>query len=133
VLHSITMMMKQRTCVCLLLRLKTLLNRERFNCWIDSYLECNREFGTKFSQRASRIKECDELLAKLEKTVENQDIAARLDAVKIQIAELDAELKKPTVEYPENVSVSNFVDYMFIPTLVYEMEYPRTDRCDNCR
>lgn len=32
------------------------------------------------------------------------------------------------VRWPENVTFVNFADYMLIPTLVYELEYPRTDR-----
>ena len=32
------------------------------------------------------------------------------------------------VTYPKNLTIANFVDYMFSPTLVYELEYPRTDR-----
>lgn len=32
------------------------------------------------------------------------------------------------MKYPYNLTYSNFVDYMFCPTLVYELEYPRTDK-----
>ncbi|KAM0747273.1 hypothetical protein T439DRAFT_317962 [Meredithblackwellia eburnea MCA 4105] len=32
------------------------------------------------------------------------------------------------VQYPQNVTWANFVDYLLVPTLVYELEYPRTDR-----
>ncbi|KAH7890843.1 MBOAT, membrane-bound O-acyltransferase family-domain-containing protein [Phlebopus sp. FC_14] len=32
------------------------------------------------------------------------------------------------VRYPENLTLRNFAVYMLIPTLVYELEYPRTDR-----
>lgn len=31
------------------------------------------------------------------------------------------------VTFPDNVTVLNFVDYLLVPTLVYELEYPRTD------
>ncbi|CDR46911.1 hypothetical protein NBRC10512_003697 [Rhodotorula toruloides] len=34
--------------------------------------------------------------------------------------------KKP-VTFPENVTFANFIDYLLVPTLVYELEYPRTD------
>ncbi|CAH7678543.1 MBOAT, membrane-bound O-acyltransferase family-domain-containing protein [Phakopsora pachyrhizi] len=30
--------------------------------------------------------------------------------------------------YPENVSIANFLDFLLIPTLVYELNYPRTSR-----
>lgn len=45
--------------------------------------------------------------------------------------ELDAELESTGVErvrYPNNLTFKNFVVYQLIPTLVYELEYPRTDR-----
>lgn len=32
------------------------------------------------------------------------------------------------VKYPNNLTYSNFAEFMFCPTLVYELEYPRTDR-----
>ncbi|EJT97603.1 MBOAT-domain-containing protein [Dacryopinax primogenitus] len=32
------------------------------------------------------------------------------------------------IRWPANVTFTNFADYMLIPTLVYELEYPRTDR-----
>lgn len=32
------------------------------------------------------------------------------------------------VKYPHNLTFWNFLDYMFCPTLVYELEYPRTER-----
>jgi hypothetical protein len=32
-----------------------------------------------------------------------------------------------TVRYPDNVTLVNFLDFLLVPTLVYEAEYPRTD------
>jgi sterol O-acyltransferase len=37
------------------------------------------------------------------------------------------DLSKDGVEYPENITLSNFVDFLLVPTLVYELKYPRTD------
>jgi len=31
-------------------------------------------------------------------------------------------------KYPNNLTFANFLDYMLCPTLVYELEYPRTDK-----
>lgn len=49
------------------------------------------------------------------------------------LTDLDAELttnggqgNKGPVRWPDNVTLWNFMDYMLIPTLVYEMQYPRT-------
>ena len=32
------------------------------------------------------------------------------------------------VTFPQNVTISNFWDYLLVPTLVYELEYPRTEK-----
>ncbi|KAH8926453.1 hypothetical protein BT69DRAFT_1259288 [Atractiella rhizophila] len=32
------------------------------------------------------------------------------------------------VRWPANITMLNFVDYLLVPTLVYELEYPRTNR-----
>jgi hypothetical protein len=48
-----------------------------------------------------------------------------------RLAEADSELVSSGPEYvrwPANVTWKNFVVYMLIPSLVYELEYPRTDR-----
>lgn len=48
-----------------------------------------------------------------------------------EFLELDAELVSTGTErvrYPHNLTWKHFCIYMLIPTLVYELEYPRTDR-----
>ncbi|KAL1965362.1 hypothetical protein VTN77DRAFT_5799 [Rasamsonia byssochlamydoides] len=42
--------------------------------------------------------------------------------------DLATELTSPLghVTYPQNLTLGNFVDYLFCPTLCYELEYPRT-------
>lgn len=32
--------------------------------------------------------------------------------------------------YPRNLTIGNFCDFITLPTLVYELEYPRTERVD---
>ncbi|KAF9240644.1 MBOAT, membrane-bound O-acyltransferase family-domain-containing protein [Melanogaster broomeanus] len=57
----------------------------------------------------------------------SQDIASTAR----ELLELDSELVSTgpeRVTYPENLTWKNFCTYMLIPTLVYELEYPRTDR-----
>jgi hypothetical protein len=43
--------------------------------------------------------------------------------------DLAMELTSPlgNVTYPANLTLANFVDFLFCPTLCYELEYPRTD------
>ena len=48
-----------------------------------------------------------------------------------EYSKLDAELVSTgsaRVRWPNNISWSNFADYQLIPTLVYDLEYPRTER-----
>lgn len=57
----------------------------------------------------------------------NPDIASTAHT----FLDLDSELVSSgpkKLRFPENVSLANFIEYMLIPTLVYELEYPRTDR-----
>ena len=44
--------------------------------------------------------------------------------------DLAFELASPlgNVSYPQNLTMHNFVDFIFCPTLCYELEYPRTPR-----
>lgn len=44
--------------------------------------------------------------------------------------DLATELTSPLghVTYPQNLTLANYVDYVFCPTLCYELEYPRTPR-----
>ena len=44
--------------------------------------------------------------------------------------DLAVELTSPLghVTYPQNLTLSNYVDYVLCPTLCYELEYPRTER-----
>ena len=60
------------------------------------------------------------------KRVSVDDQKARADAETIQALEL--ELTKGSTTYPNNVTLANFVDYLACPTLVYELEFPRTER-----
>ncbi|CAE7208710.1 unnamed protein product [Rhizoctonia solani] len=47
------------------------------------------------------------------------------------LTEMDLELTstgKNRVRYPNNISYANFLDFQMVPTLCYELEYPRTER-----
>ncbi|KAJ7255525.1 MBOAT, membrane-bound O-acyltransferase family-domain-containing protein [Mycena haematopus] len=56
---------------------------------------------------------------------------AAISAMAKDYSELEGELTSHgpyPVTYPNNITMKNFVVYQLIPTLVYELEYPRTDR-----
>ncbi|KAI8816983.1 MBOAT, membrane-bound O-acyltransferase family-domain-containing protein [Fimicolochytrium jonesii] len=99
-----------------------------------SYLAYNREMLGKWVQVQRRTIRMDELAARM-KTLDDTTDAAELtvcniewETCKRQATELQIELRKGTTAFPENVTLPNFIDYLLVPTLVYELEYPRTDR-----
>lgn len=83
-----------------------------------SYSSYNIELNTKHH----RFKEIQSLVGKAKKSETPVD-QKWLDEIK----ELAAELQKDSVSFPNNVTFLNFVDYLALPTLVYELEYPRTE------
>ncbi|CUA78209.1 sterol O-acyltransferase [Rhizoctonia solani] len=47
------------------------------------------------------------------------------------LTDMDLELTstgKNRIRYPNNISYANFLDFQMVPTLCYELEYPRTER-----
>jgi sterol O-acyltransferase len=56
----------------------------------------------------------------------------QISALATEFSELESELISSgpeRVRWPENITFKNFAVYQLIPTLVYELEYPRTKRC----
>ncbi|ORZ14956.1 MBOAT-domain-containing protein [Lobosporangium transversale] len=55
--------------------------------------------------------------------------AANASLLAADIEELKGELRCQNGElWPANVTVANFLDYLIVPSLIYELQYPRTDR-----
>lgn len=55
----------------------------------------------------------------------------RISELAKDYSELHSEFMSPGpchVQWPNNITLKNFAVYQLIPTLVYELEYPRTDR-----
>lgn len=55
----------------------------------------------------------------------------RISSLAKEYTEMEGELTGIGPEYvrwPENITYKNFAVYQLVPTLVYELEYPRTDR-----
>ncbi|KAI9227087.1 MAG: MBOAT, membrane-bound O-acyltransferase family-domain-containing protein [Piptocephalis tieghemiana] len=55
-------------------------------------------------------------------------LRGRLEHLRKDIARTEVELCPGTVAYPNNLTLANWVDYVLIPSLVYEIHFPRTDR-----
>lgn len=60
-----------------------------------------------------------------EESHENDSAKERLSQLRDDLAH---ELTSPLghVSYPENLTMANYADFIFCPTLCYELEYPRT-------
>lgn len=61
------------------------------------------------------------------KLVDYSDV--RINKLANECADLEEELTSPgpaAVRYPDNLTYANYIDYLLVPTLVYELEYPRT-------
>ncbi|KAJ3544713.1 hypothetical protein NM688_g5710 [Phlebia brevispora] len=55
----------------------------------------------------------------------------RIASLAREFSDIDSDLVSTGPHYirwPDNITYMNFLDYLLIPTLVYELEYPRTDR-----
>jgi sterol O-acyltransferase len=55
----------------------------------------------------------------------------QISALATELSELESELVSSgpeRVRWPENITFKNFAVYQLIPSLVYELEYPRTQR-----
>ncbi|KAI9088740.1 MBOAT, membrane-bound O-acyltransferase family-domain-containing protein [Phlyctochytrium arcticum] len=106
-LHTISMLMKQH-----------------------SYMEYNNEMLHKHHRLKRRQKRMDEIAGELKKisedTQEVLDLNEEWEMCKAQAQELQVELCKGNTMFPANVTIANYADYLLVPTLVYELEYPRT-------
>jgi sterol O-acyltransferase len=62
----------------------------------------------------------------------SQEKEANGDSVEQLREDLAMELTSPLghISYPDNLTVVNYIDYLFCPTLCYELEFPRTDGID---
>ncbi|KAJ3543211.1 hypothetical protein NMY22_g3220 [Coprinellus aureogranulatus] len=58
----------------------------------------------------------------------NQEIATLAEYYSEVLADLRSNGPRDYTQWPDNITWKNFADYMLIPSLVYELEYPRTTR-----
>jgi sterol O-acyltransferase len=54
-------------------------------------------------------------------------IQSELEAIE---TELNGKAKDPSKRYPHNLTIVNWLDFIVLPTLVYELEYPRRAHID---
>ncbi|KAJ3042246.1 hypothetical protein HK097_002080 [Rhizophlyctis rosea] len=110
VLHSMSMLMKQH-----------------------SYMSSNNELHHKRRRLLKFQQKMDEIAGEMKKLDDADQSGLEVLELEWKYAhanaeELQIELRKGGTTFPNNITFLNFADYLLVPTLVYELEYPRTDR-----
>jgi sterol O-acyltransferase len=54
--------------------------------------------------------------------------AVELRAMEDELELIEEDLVHGKTVFPNNITLMNYLDYLLVPSLVYWMEYPRTDR-----
>jgi sterol O-acyltransferase len=93
---------------------------------MHSYTALNGDLSVKFR----RLRQLKERLPKLisENKGQSEEKNADIEHMEAEMAFLEEEMVHGNTRFPENVTVVNFLDYLLVPSLVYWMEYPRTDK-----
>jgi sterol O-acyltransferase len=70
----------------------------------------------------------DQLISELAREVESirEDLTSSPSHITTSTEGVERETYIKTVTWPANVTIANFWDYLLVPTLVYELSYPRT-------
>ena len=113
VLHTISMLMK--------LHSYSFYNGE-LSVYAIRLSELKKQYSNLIGESKKTDNEIDE-----KKENEKQQV---LDQLKEKIEQVEGYLHSPAgnICYPKNVTVLNYLDFLFVPTLVYELEYPRTEK-----
>ncbi|KAI7851655.1 MBOAT, membrane-bound O-acyltransferase family-domain-containing protein [Circinella umbellata] len=93
---------------------------------MHSYTSLNGELSIKYR----RLKYLKEHVPKwiAEHKEENEKTSQKLDELEHEMSFLEDELVHGNTRFPDNVTIWNYLDYLLVPTLVYSLEYPRTER-----
>lgn len=90
--------------------------------------------GPKYSTNLSKERSEIALMAQAiegDKPLDTDQIRTFTSVIQTEITILDEELRAkcttPAHAYPSNLTLSNYVEWTCLPTLVYELEYPRLD------
>jgi sterol O-acyltransferase len=110
VLHTIAMLMK-------------LHSYSFYNGELSTYVIRLSELKKKYANLMGESK-------KFDNEVNENERRQILDQLKEKIEQVEGYLHSPAgnICYPENVTFLNYIDFLLVPTLVYELEYPRTEK-----
>lgn len=89
---------------------------------MHSYTALNGDLSVKLR----RLKHLKAQLPKLLK--ENKTDTSIIQHMEAEIQFLEEEMVHGSTKFPNNITVVNFLDYLLVPSLVYWMEYPRTQK-----
>lgn len=89
---------------------------------MHSYTSLNGDLSVKY-WRLKALKE--QIPKQIAKKIEDDPDLKNMEAEK---EFLEEELQHGNTRYPNNVTLTNYLDYLIVPSLVYALEYPRTDR-----
>jgi sterol O-acyltransferase len=80
-----------------------------------------------YAARNSNFHQLDLKSKKLAKAIADKKKADEdAEEIQQQLMLVEETLMPGSVRYPHNLTLSNWVDYLCVPTLVYELHYPRT-------
>ncbi|RHZ82716.1 hypothetical protein Glove_104g28 [Diversispora epigaea] len=127
VLHTISMLMK--------LHSYSFYNGE-LSEWALRLKSLKRDYFTLIGEsKKSDNSEDSEDSEESEESEENEkeNICQKQEAInqlKLKIDQVEGYLNSPAgnIRYSDNITIMNFIDFLLVPTLVYELEYPRTDK-----
>lgn len=89
---------------------------------MHSYTALNGDLSVK-------LKRLQHLKAELPKLIKDNKLDDNeIEHTEAEIKFLEDEMVHGSTRFPNNITVFNFLDYLLVPTLVYWMEYPRTDK-----
>ncbi|CAO3657673.1 unnamed protein product [Mucor hiemalis] len=75
-----------------------------------------------------KLRRLKQLKIELPQLIASDENNANIEHIEAEIKFLEEEIVHGNTRFPENVTVVNYLDYLLVPSLVYWMEYPRTDK-----
>ncbi|KAG0744882.1 hypothetical protein G6F57_006050 [Rhizopus arrhizus] len=95
---------------------------------MHSYTALNGDLSLKL-KRLNQLKEYfPKWIADHQKEAYTEEDQEILEEMESEMKFLEEELVHGSTRFPNNVTVLNYLDYLLVPSLVYWMEYPRTDK-----
>lgn len=91
---------------------------------MHSYTALNGDLSLKMK----RFRQLKEQLPKVISSNKQNEKDEEIQHMEEEMVFLQEEMVHGNTRYPENVTVMNFLDYLLVPSLVYWMEYPRTEK-----